>query len=199
MAGRIAVTPRSLSGAGHPALSLLTGRGYELVFPVTIALPNGRTVEVDSYDEIAAQLRAYFEANSGKRRARLHFDFVYPFAVVTQDGELLSVESEEQLRRLRAACAGTFGTHGPRGHGQHGLSCFEVVFPVTIAFPDGTTAEAADRQAANQLLRTWAHNNPGSEERPVITFPMTVKMTRSGDLVTVNSPDELRSLKAGCR
>ncbi|MCB1329196.1 MAG: phosphoglycerate dehydrogenase [Maritimibacter sp.] len=30
---KIAITPRSLSGAGHPALSLLTDRGYELVFP----------------------------------------------------------------------------------------------------------------------------------------------------------------------
>lgn len=30
---KIAVTPRSLSGAGHPALSLLTDRGYELVYP----------------------------------------------------------------------------------------------------------------------------------------------------------------------
>lgn len=33
MSGRIAVTPRSLSAAGHPALSLLTSRGYEIVYP----------------------------------------------------------------------------------------------------------------------------------------------------------------------
>ena len=33
MAGKIAITPRSLSGAGHPALSMLTERGYEIVYP----------------------------------------------------------------------------------------------------------------------------------------------------------------------
>jgi len=33
MSGRIAVTPRSLSAAGHPALSLLTDRGYDIVYP----------------------------------------------------------------------------------------------------------------------------------------------------------------------
>ncbi|WP_420006405.1 phosphoglycerate dehydrogenase [Arenibacterium sp. LLYu02] len=33
MKGKIAITPRSLSGAGHPSLSLLTDQGYELVFP----------------------------------------------------------------------------------------------------------------------------------------------------------------------
>lgn len=33
MTPKIAITPRSLSGAGHPALSLLTDKGYELIFP----------------------------------------------------------------------------------------------------------------------------------------------------------------------
>lgn len=33
MPGKIAITPRSLSAGGHPALSQLTERGYELVFP----------------------------------------------------------------------------------------------------------------------------------------------------------------------
>lgn len=33
MTGKIAITPRSLSSAGHPALSLLTDKGYELVYP----------------------------------------------------------------------------------------------------------------------------------------------------------------------
>ncbi|MGA0543053.1 phosphoglycerate dehydrogenase [Neotabrizicola sp. VNH66] len=40
MTGKIAVTPRSLSGAGHPALSLLTKRGYELVFPAPGKTPS---------------------------------------------------------------------------------------------------------------------------------------------------------------
>lgn len=33
MSDRIAITPRSISEHGHPALALLTDRGYELVFP----------------------------------------------------------------------------------------------------------------------------------------------------------------------
>lgn len=33
MTGKIAITPRSLSGAGHPALAALTDRGYDLVYP----------------------------------------------------------------------------------------------------------------------------------------------------------------------
>ncbi|RBP18120.1 D-3-phosphoglycerate dehydrogenase [Roseiarcus fermentans] len=33
MAGRIAITPRSISEGGHPALTVLSQRGYDLVFP----------------------------------------------------------------------------------------------------------------------------------------------------------------------
>jgi D-3-phosphoglycerate dehydrogenase len=40
MTGRIAVTPRSLSAAGHPALNLLTERGYEIVYPAPGKTPS---------------------------------------------------------------------------------------------------------------------------------------------------------------
>ena len=40
MSGRIAVTPRSLSAAGHPALSMLTSRGYEIVYPAPGKTPS---------------------------------------------------------------------------------------------------------------------------------------------------------------
>ncbi|MDZ4393193.1 phosphoglycerate dehydrogenase [Cypionkella sp.] len=40
MTGKIAITPRSLSGAGHAALSLLTDRGYEIVFPAPGKTPS---------------------------------------------------------------------------------------------------------------------------------------------------------------
>lgn len=40
MTAKIAITPRSLSGAGHPALSLLTEQGYELVFPAPGQTPS---------------------------------------------------------------------------------------------------------------------------------------------------------------
>ena len=176
---------------------------FELVFPVSIVLPNGTTVEVDSYDEIKQQLRTYFEANSDRRRPRggdrPHFNFVFPISVVSQDGELITLEDENGLLRLRAECGGTFDQHGPRGHGHHGLSCFEVVFPITILFPDGSTATADSRQTLHQMLRTWKQNNPGTQDRPEITFPITVKMADDGTIVTVNSRDELRALKADCR
>ncbi|MBC7775248.1 MAG: hypothetical protein H7246_07405 [Phycisphaerae bacterium] len=177
---------------------------YELAFPLSIVLPDGTTAELDSYDEMKQVLRAYFDANSDSHRPRPNgqrpqISFVFPISVIAEDGEIITVDSDEQLRRLRAECAGaTFSNHDARGHGQHGLSCFEIVFPITIGFPDGTTAVAADRQAFRQLIQTWRQNNLGATQRPRIAFPITVRMEDDGSLVTVNSPEELRQLKEDC-
>lgn len=174
---------------------------YELVFPVTIVLPDSTTAEVNSYEEMKQALRTYFQANGGggHHGNRPHISFQFPISVVSQDGEIITVNSQDELRALREECGGgTFGNHGPQGHGQHGLSCFEIVFPITVLFPDGTTAEAADRQALHLLIRTWRQNNPGATGRPQISFPITVKMDDDGSLVTVNSREELRQLKEDC-
>lgn len=175
---------------------------YELVFPVTLTLPDGSTAEVNSYDEVKQTLRTYFGNNGNPRPPRgqrPHLSFVFPISVISQDGEVITVETEEEMRQLRADCAGaTFGNHDPRGHGDRGLSCFDIVFPITVQFPDGTTASAADRLALRQLIRTWRKDNPGATGRPQIVFPITVKMTDDGSLVTVNSREELRQLKRDC-
>jgi hypothetical protein len=176
---------------------------YELVFPVTIILPDASTTEVNSYDELKQALRTYFDANGGGHHQhhgnRPNLSFEFPISVVSEDGEIITVDSDIQLMSIRVACAGaTFGNHDPRGHGQHGLSCFDIVFPITIKFPDGTTAEATDRLALRQLIRTWKTNNPDATERPQIVFPLTVKIDEDGSLVTVNNREELRRLKEGC-
>jgi len=194
----------SVDEAVDEALYSLQERGgmgrfgcYELVFPVSITLPDGTVVELDSYDDLKSAVRRYFNNHDRPRPHRQLFQFVFPISVVSQDGDLITIDDQEGLLRLRADCAGTFGNHGPQGHGQY-LSCFSLVFPITIEFPDGTTAEAADRMAFHQLIRTWRQNNPGAQERPKIGFPLTVKMADDGSLVTVNSKEELRQLKQDC-
>ena len=167
---------------------------YELVFPVTLTFSDGTTAEVNSYDEMKQALRTYFQTTSD----RPHPNFVFPISVISQDGDLISVNDQEELRRLRADCRGTFDHHGPQGHGQHGLSCFQIVFPITIEFPDGTTAQASDRMELHQLIRTWRHDHPDVAARPKVVFPITVKMTDDDALVTVNSREELQDLKESC-
>jgi hypothetical protein len=203
---------------------------YELVFPVTVQLPDSTTATVNSYEELKQVLGQYFTSNGtggpstgeghqgnhgghhgggdhndpgffgdpGQPGHPFHVQFIFPISVLNQDGEIVTVENEQQLRDLREACAGTFGNHGPMGHGDHGLSCFRIVFPITVAFPDSTTAQATDQQNLRQLVHEWRQNNPGVHDRPEIVFPITVVMTADSTQVVLNSRDELHALKESC-
>src|SRR5690349_15843127 len=86
---------------------------YELVFPVSITLPDGTVVDVDDYDALKSAVRRYFEDHDRPRRHRQLFQFVFPVSVINQEGEVITLENQEQMIRLRVDCAGTFDNHGP--------------------------------------------------------------------------------------
>ncbi|MCW5921844.1 MAG: hypothetical protein KIS77_05830 [Saprospiraceae bacterium] len=167
---------------------------YELLFPVEFTLPDGSTAAANSYDDMKLALRAWFHANGPVRFAP---SLVFPISVLSEEGDLIAFNNDNEFRRLRADCRGKFGNQDPRQHTRRQLSCFEITFPLTVQFPDGTTASVDNRLQLHQLVRVWLHDNPGAGH-PHITFPLTVKMTADGSLVTVNSRAELRDLKAGC-
>lgn len=182
---------------------------YELVFPVTVTMPDGSTtVTANSYDELRAGFRSFFEANGGEHPHGGRFGggnrprptFQLPISVINEAGETIVVETEEALRQLRAECGGaSFGNRPWQGHGQRGLSCFELVFPVTVQMPDGTTATAADGAALRQLVFNWRKNNPGSANRPTLQFPISVKMKADGAIVAVSDKEALIELRKGCK
>lgn len=82
--------------------------------------------------------------------------------------------------------------------GAEGARCAELVFPVTVDFPDGTSTEAADHDALRTLLDDWKANNAGSTERPLIAYPHNVLLA-DGTVVTVNNDEELQAIFAECQ
>lgn len=194
---------------------------YELVFPVKITLPSGVTSEFGTYEEIKDSLKNWCKMNPdsipggpkkpkhGGHGPKGHgprgfglppLKFVYPISVITQDGEAVVINNETELLALRAKCGDAgFDKFGPHGHGKHGLSCFDFVFPINVKFPDGTTAAAADKEALHKIIHDWRKNNPTSKERPALVFPISVKLKSDGSTVTVNSKEDLHSLKKSCK
>lgn len=179
------------------------GRGgcYELVFPVTVDFPDGaESVEVNSYEEMIAAIKAWRESTSATRKERPTIAF--PFQVVNQDGEIITVENETQVRELHAACGKIKHDGGPNGHGNHGeqVACFTIDYPYTVILPDSTeyTLNSSDDLAGlKEALKAWKKDNPRVKARPELKFPITVTMT-DGTSVTVNSREELKALKDSC-
>lgn len=168
---------------------------YELVFPVTIGFPDSSTATADSYDDLIYSLQEWKQANPD---ADGRPTFVFPIEVLSEDGEVISVASEEELKELKQECGGNyFGKHESKGHKGNCTPCFEMVFPITIQLPDDTTAEAASREELKDLVREWKEANPDATERPEIVFPVEVEM-EDGTVVTVNSKEELKELRESC-
>lgn len=165
---------------------------YELVYPVTIAFPDGTSQEVDSPEAFRDAVKTWKE-NNQDLNGRPHLAF--PYDVVTEDGEVITVDTREERFELAKACRAEMG-HGPHGH--LGKPCFRIVYPISIVFPDGTSTEVGSRKDLKMTVRAWRKDNPGVEGRTMINFPITV-VFEDGTTQVVNSKEELKQLKKDCR
>lgn len=169
---------------------------FEVVFPLTLEFPDSSTAEVNSYPDIKEAIRSWKEENpdvSGRP------SLVYPIEVVTEEGELLSLESKAEVIELLKECRREF-LDRPRDHHHGGKfrACFDVVFPLTILLPDGESAVAENGMEVKEILRSWKLENPDSAERPVLEFPIEITYD-DGSTQTINNKEELIVAKKACR
>jgi len=165
---------------------------FEFVFPVTINFPDESSAEVGSYEELREAISNWREAQ-GDEEIEGRPELSFPLEVLNEAGEVISLAEKSELRMLRREC------RSDRPDGEHNCGrCFSIVYPVTINFPDDTTAEAEDRRSFKQLVRAWKEANPDSEERPALAFPITVEL-EDETTMEINSAEELAALKESCR
>ena len=70
------------------------------------------------------------------------------------------------------------------GLGRQG--CFEVVFPLTIDFPNGSNAEVASYKEFIEALKNWKQENPDVDGRPLIALPFDV-ISKNGEVIAIES------------
>ena len=188
------VSPEEFAEASAEQIETRSSSGakgcFELVFPITINFEDGSSAEVESIDDLKETVKGWKEENPD---ATMRPTLEFPVEVMTQDGEIVSVDSREDLLALRKECRENFIANG----GAQG-PCFKVVYPVSVAFPDGEELSFDDRRSLKKAIREWRKENQGSEERPVLVFPITV-VDKDGNEITVNSKEELKALKEDCR
>ncbi len=168
-----------------------TGRGgcFELVFPVTIVLPDGTKAEVTSYKTLREEIRTWRQNNpDADRKVRPQFDF--PIDVITKDGETVTIASSEEFRALHRDCK--------RGGNGHGKGCFKLNFPLSVNFPNGTTQTFEDGKLMRRALHDWKKANTNATSRPQLVFPISITL-EDGSVQTVNTKEELRAIKEDCK
>jgi len=164
---------------------------FEFVWPISITFEDGTTAEYEDHETLKAGIRAWKEANpDATERPTL----VFPLDIMDEEGNLITVTSQEELREIVKACKDSFGR---RGHARQ--ACVKINYPVTIQYPDESTESFEDRRALKTALRAWKEANPDAETRPELVFPIEVTMVSTEEVITVNSSEELKAIKEECR
>ena len=166
-------------------------RCYNLVFPVTIALADSTTITASSFEELAMAIREWLTENPDPEQTPT---VVFPLDVELDNGTTLAINN---LRELGAVLVRCVSRSVRRHHRRHYIDCYDVLFPVTVGFPDGTTEVVDSSSALRQILADWADNNPEAAERPALVFPYDVVL-EDGSVITITSEEELRQLRLEC-
>ncbi len=167
---------------------------YEFVFPITINFPDDTSTSSEDYDMLRESISAWKEANpDAEERPSLAF----PIELTTENGEVVSVESREALIELRRECKRDFIRSRNNIRRFVRRACFDLVYPISIEFSDGSIVEASSQAALKRALRAWKRRAGERAERPSLIFPITVEF-EDGTQVTVNDRVELVALKDSC-
>lgn len=123
------------------------------------------------------------------------FAFALVFVMTSCQKENLDELTTENFTQQAESREG--GQKGMKGKGKRSGKCFTPVFPITINFPDGSSAEVADTEAAKAAKDAFKAANPDTEDRPTINIPFDVQL-KDSFILTISSDEDLAALKETC-
>ena len=153
---------------------------YQLVFPLEVELGDGSQQTVDSKEELNALIRDWAQNH---RDSLPRPKLVFPLEIVLQDGTVQTVDSPQELAEITKDCL------------PERKKCFEWVFPITISLGDKEVIVRSPQQLKALFMR-YAHNR-NLNVRPRIVYPQDIQLS-NGDVVTLESPEDLREVLRDC-
>lgn len=161
-------------------------RCFKIVFPISLELPDGSVAQVEDEKEWHEVVKQWFEDNPDSAQKP---SIAYPIDVIAGD-RLLTIDSDEAFAELKERCNDADGE-------RDRVRCYALLYPVSIALPDGSIAQAQDDKEWKQLVREWIANNQDSDARPMLQYPVQVKL-RDGSIITIEDSDSMMRLKKRC-
>jgi hypothetical protein len=162
------------------------GRCFDLSLPVSYTMPDGSTITVSNEEDWDA-IKSWYEENpESEEKPVLQFPVNVEFD--NREGTVnVVVNNAEEMREMYSRCS--------NGRDDDERECFDLSLPVSYTMPDGSTITVSNEEDWD-AIKSWYEENPESEEKPVLQFPVNVEF--DDETVTVNSEEELRELKQEC-
>ena len=159
---------------------------FDLSLPVSYTMPDGSTITVSNEEDWDAIKSWYDENPESEEKPVLQFPVNVEFD--NREGTVnVVVNNAEEMREMYSRCS--------NGRDDDERECFDLSLPVSYTMPDGSTITVSNEEDWD-AIKSWYEENPESEEKPVLQFPVNVEF--DDETVTVNSEEELRELKQEC-
>ncbi len=159
---------------------------FEIVFPIGVTLPDGTVLRAADEDALESIFERWVNANPDSEEEPT---LIYPIQIVFEDIDRpVDINSSDELERAFNRC----DSHDDRD------DCFDIVYPVGVSLPDGTTVRAADEEALERIFERWFNANPTSDEEPTLLFPIQVIFDDNDRPIDVATEAELERIYERC-
>ena len=158
---------------------------FDFVYPLDVNMPDGSTQTIGDKNDWEV-IKKWDDKKEHK------FSFQYPLDVIV-DGTTTTVNSEKEMKEVGKDCFGD----DDKDEIKDKKDCFEIVLPVTVVLPDGTTQAVAVKDDWT-AVKSWYENSPELKEWYTYQFPITVSFDDGAKVLDLNNADELEKLKKDC-
>lgn len=157
---------------------------FELVYPVTYAMPDDSEVTGNNEEEVWAAIKAWYEAHPDSKAKPV---LVYPVELVFGD-EVKTISNSEEMELAKKYCDEEDGDKD---------DCFKLVYPVTYTLPDGSEVTGNNEEEVWTAIKAWYEAHPDSKADVVLQYPVQIVI---GDQIkTINNAEEMALAKKGCK
>lgn len=168
---------------------------FDYVFPLVVALPDGTTANADSYEALDAIFLAWFEDHPNDS---IGFPTIsYPLNLQLENGDIVTVNNDDEFNTIFVDCYGD-GSGGGNGGGGGFEECFTFNYPFSLVLPDGTSPAVNSDDELYETILGWYEANPNDSGLISFQYPISVTLSETGDVVTVNNDEELNTILEGC-
>ncbi len=191
---------------------------FEIVFPITLILPDSSQVIIADQEMLEAELEAWYEQNP---EVEDEFSVVFPVNIISEGMET-TLANEDEFVALIESCEDEDDEEDDGDEddgeededededeeddddkdeddyeGEFNEDCFVVLFPLSFTLPDGTITNAADLDEALAVIEAYYEANPDIEEEPELVFPVSIEF-EDGTVKEINSEEEFEMAEEDC-
>ena len=169
----------------------------DLVYPISIANPEGDIIYVESEYYLHEYIDQYYQNCNSDDCG--DFSLVYPLTVeyyseTNDQTQILTINSEEELQELLDEHC--YNDDDGDGDGEDGLdTCGEIVYPITVEAPNGDQFTGNSEEEIMTFIEEWSSNNCNTMECDTdfeLVFPITMEFEDDqGDIIVMTIQSEV--------